>query len=197
MEAARAAVLRFFRASPDEYDVVFTANASGALKLVGEAYPFECGSTLLLSYDNHNSVNGIREFARRREAVVTYVPVSNPDLRLDADLMLQALDYPAGSGRRLFAYPAQSNFSGVQHPLEWVEQARERGWDVLLDSAAFVPTNRLDLSVGQTRLRLRVLLQDVRLPHGGGRPHRPPRGAGHTAAALVRGGHHHAGVSAG
>ena len=41
--------------------------------------------------------------------------------------------------------PAQSNFSGVQHPLEWIEQAHARGWDVLLDAAAFVPTNRLDL----------------------------------------------------
>ena len=27
----------------DEYDVVFTPNASGALKLVGESYPFEPG----------------------------------------------------------------------------------------------------------------------------------------------------------
>ncbi|RPJ64711.1 MAG: aminotransferase class V-fold PLP-dependent enzyme, partial [Acidobacteria bacterium] len=41
--------------------------------------------------------------------------------------------------------PAQSNFSGVQHSLDWVEQAQRRGWDVLLDAAAFVPTNRLDL----------------------------------------------------
>jgi selenocysteine lyase/cysteine desulfurase len=46
----------------------------------------------------------------------------------------------------LFAFPAQSNFSGVQHPLEWVELAHAHGWDVLLDAAAFVPTNRLDLS---------------------------------------------------
>jgi molybdenum cofactor sulfurtransferase len=34
----------------------------------------------------------------------------------------------------------------VQHPLEWIDRAQERGWDVLLDAAAFVPTNRLDLS---------------------------------------------------
>ncbi len=47
---------------------------------------------------------------------------------------------------KLFAYPAQSNFSGVKHPLEWIELAHERGWDVLLDCAAFVPTSRLDLS---------------------------------------------------
>jgi selenocysteine lyase/cysteine desulfurase len=46
----------------------------------------------------------------------------------------------------LFAFPAQSNFSGVQHPLEWIEIAHDSGWDVLLDCAAFAPTNRLDLS---------------------------------------------------
>jgi selenocysteine lyase/cysteine desulfurase len=45
----------------------------------------------------------------------------------------------------LFAYPAQSNFSGVQHPLAWVDRAQAAGYDVLLDVAAFVPTNRLDL----------------------------------------------------
>ena len=51
-------------------------------------------------------------------------------------------------GRRgLLAYPAQSNFSGVQHPLRWIQTAHERGYDVLLDAAAYVPSNRLDLSV--------------------------------------------------
>ena len=60
---ARDAVRRFFNAPEDEFEIVFTANASGALKLVGEAYPFAPGGVFLLSYDNHNSVNGIREFA--------------------------------------------------------------------------------------------------------------------------------------
>jgi selenocysteine lyase/cysteine desulfurase len=46
----------------------------------------------------------------------------------------------------LFAFPAQSNYSGVQHPLEIVGQASRQGWDVLLDASAFVPTNRLDLA---------------------------------------------------
>jgi selenocysteine lyase/cysteine desulfurase len=48
--------------------------------------------------------------------------------------------------RGLFAYAAQSNFTGVQHPLDWIETAHERGYDVLLDAAAYVPTNRLDLT---------------------------------------------------
>ncbi len=146
VEETRDAVLEFFSADPEVYEVVFTPNASGALKLVGESYPFDADSRYLLSYDNHNSVNGIREFARARGAHVTYLPVGEPDLRLDCDMVVSELKAPGASGARLFAFPAQSNFSGVQHPLEWVETAREHGWDVLLDCAAFAPTNRLDLS---------------------------------------------------
>ncbi len=148
-EQARAFVLEYFHASPEEYVAIFTSNASGALKLVGESYPFAPGAQYLLTYDNHNSVNGMREFARARGADVTYVPVMPPDLRVSQADLFAALDQPAGSGPRLFSYPAQSNFSGVQHPLEWIEAAKERGWDVLVDCAAFVPTNRLDL--GQWR----------------------------------------------
>ena len=146
IETCRAHVLRFFNASPDEYAVVFTANASHALKLVGEAYPFEPGDQLLLTFDNHNSVNGIREFDRAHGAKTTYLPVIPPDLRVDESHLTRVLDRGAPDRHNLFAYPAQSNFSGVQHPLEWIATAQARGWDVLLDAAAFVPTNRLDLS---------------------------------------------------
>lgn len=145
VERARAAVLDFFHASPDEYAVVFTANASAALKLVGEAYPFQPGGRLLLTFDNHNSVNGIREFARAHGATLRYLPGAGPAGRVDADSLLAELDQRSDAGPRLFGYPAQSNFTGTQHPLRWIELARERGWDVLVDCAAFVPTNRLDL----------------------------------------------------
>jgi selenocysteine lyase/cysteine desulfurase len=98
-----------------------------------------------LTADNHNSVNGIREFAHQKGAEVEYVPIAAPDLRVPEAALRATLDaYPA-AGHKLFAFPAQSNFSGVQHPLHWVEDARDRGWDVLLDAASFVPTNRLDL----------------------------------------------------
>ena len=145
-EHAREFVLDYFNASPDEYCVVFTQNASGALKLVGEAYPFAPGGQYLLTFDNHNSVNGIREFARARGATVTYSPVTPPDLRIDEDRLRASLATATPGAANLFAYPAQSNFSGVQHPLEWIAEAQSQGWDVLLDSAAFAPTNQLDLS---------------------------------------------------
>lgn len=141
----RQHVLSFFSAAPDEYSVVFTANASHALKLVGEAYPFEPGDQLLLTFDNHNSVNGIREFDRARGARTRYIPVLPPDLLADPSTVEHHLRDRAAGGHHLMAYPAQSNFSGVQHPLEWIDRAHAQGWDVLLDAAAFVPTNRLDL----------------------------------------------------
>jgi selenocysteine lyase/cysteine desulfurase len=198
VERARLAVLAHLNASPDEYEVIFTPNATGACRLVGEAYPFGPRTRLVLTFDNHNSVNGIREFARARGAVTQYVPFSSPELRVDDDAMRQALTRPrpgalgaawrvarcgvapwAGRGRRarrqrspaqesvsdagrpvaappgaatprrrgLLAYPAQSNFSGVQHSLGWIEMAHEHGYDVLLDAAAYLPSNRLDLSV--------------------------------------------------
>lgn len=146
-ESARDYVLHFFNASPDEYVVIFTANASGALKLVGESYPFGPGDHYLLTFDNHNSVNGIREYARAKGATVTYAPVLPPDLHLDADKLTAFLGEARPGQNNLFAYPAQSNFSGVQHSLEWIAAAQDRGWDVLVDCAAFAPTNRLDLSV--------------------------------------------------
>jgi molybdenum cofactor sulfurtransferase len=145
LERARTAVLRFFNAS-EEYSVVFTPNATGALKLVGEAYPFETGSRFLLTSDNHNSVNGIREFARAAGATTTYLPSTMPSLRVDDGQLEARLQRGDRARNNLLAYPAQSNFSGVQHPLEWITVAQSSGWHVLVDCAAFVPTNRLDLS---------------------------------------------------
>jgi len=197
IERVRSAVLAHFNAPPEEYAAIFTANATGACRLIGEAYPFGPRTRLVLTQDNHNSVNGIREFARSRGAHTQYVPFCSPELRIDDDAIGQALarrgpgplgaawrvarggavpwaglrlrarrqrplDPERGPGagrpaaalsaapprrRGLFAYPAQSNFSGVQHPLRWIELAHEQGYDVLLDAAAYVPSNRLDLSV--------------------------------------------------
>jgi molybdenum cofactor sulfurtransferase len=146
VEQARAFVLEFFRASLDEYAVIFTSNASNALRLLGESYPFQPGGQFLLLFDNHNSVNGIREFVRAKGAGYTYLPVMAPELRTDESHLFSFLEMNKEGPHHLFAYPAQSNFTGVQHPLEWIAEAQARGWDVLLDGAAFVPTNRLDLS---------------------------------------------------
>jgi molybdenum cofactor sulfurtransferase len=58
-----------------------------------------------------------------------------------------------GSGPiyNLFAFPPEDNYAGVKYPLRWVEGIKAKStaaveWKVLLDAAAYVPTQPLDLS---------------------------------------------------
>jgi molybdenum cofactor sulfurtransferase len=145
VEQARRAVLEWFNAAGG-YTAVFTQNATAALKHVGESYPFARGGSLLLTADNHNSVNGIREFACAEGATVAYAPLTTPELRIECGRLRELLARADPAAANLFAYPAQSNFSGVKHPLDLVDEAHAAGWHVLLDAAAYVPTARLDLS---------------------------------------------------
>lgn len=192
LELTRARVLQHLHADPEEYVAIFTPNATGAARLVGEAYRFHHGGRLVLTADNHNSVNGLREYARRAGTPTVYVPITAPTLTVDPAVLDATLGGQKGKRtgrglfgwltssirscfggdeeeekkekkettestektqdgehahhRGLFAYPAQSNFSGVRHPLGWVAEAQTRGYDVLLDAAAYLPTATLDLS---------------------------------------------------
>lgn len=65
-------MLSFFDA-PKGYTVIFTANATAALKLVGESFPFREGGCYVLGADSHNSINGIRRFATQAGADVHYL----------------------------------------------------------------------------------------------------------------------------
>lgn len=141
-QEARLGILQYFEADPDEYDVIFTANATGAI-LILQNYMFE-GGELLLTADNHNSVNGLREVAKRQGAIVRYSPIDDRLKIMDNELE-RALSYPRSTHNKLFCYPAKSNYSGVMHSLDWVSLAQEKGWDVMLDAAAYSANNRLKL----------------------------------------------------
>ena len=141
---ARARVLRFFDADPDEYVVCFTANTSSAIQLVASAYPFGADAPFILAADNHNSVNGVRAYAERAGARVHYLPLDD-ELRLHDVASELTVLRKTHVGAGLVAFPAQSNFSGVRHPLALVDKARALGYDVLLDAAAYVPTSPLSL----------------------------------------------------
>lgn len=146
IQATRQKVLDYFNAG-DDYISIFTANASAAVKIVGECYPFNEDGQLLMTFDNHNSVNGIREYARAKNCPFQYSPLAE-ELRIDKPELAKKLEQSEGKNK-LFAFPAQSNVSGVKHDLEWIEEAQSLGWDVLLDAAAFVPSDRLDLLMHQ------------------------------------------------
>ncbi len=147
-EKARAEIYRHFRCAPDEYEILFTPNASGAIRLVAESFPFESGSEVLLTKDNHTSVHGLREYARAKGASVRYVPLDK-QLRILDSAMQRSLENLVPGHPHLLAYPAQSNATGARHDLRWVQVAQERGAMVLCDAAAFVPQSRLDCTLHQ------------------------------------------------
>jgi len=135
-QAARAAVLEFFSADASEYDVIFTANCTAALRLVGESYPFTSNaSRLILPVDAHNSVNGLREFATSAGIPVQYLPMER------CGDQFSALDNDGG----LFVMTGQSNLSGLKSDLNLMAEAKQKGYDTLLDAAALASTTPLSL----------------------------------------------------
>lgn len=141
----RESVLTYFNA-PDYY-CIFTQNASAALQIVGECYPFRNGSRFLLTTDNHNSVNGIREYCDSKGGETFYSEMIAENLTINEDELNKNLQVVTSGADKLFAFPAQSNVSGVRHCLDWINKAQDLGWDVLLDAAAYVPTSPLDLRI--------------------------------------------------
>ncbi|KAF9262666.1 PLP-dependent transferase [Marasmius fiardii PR-910] len=147
-DEAREAILLFFKAPP-EYTVVFTPNASGALKLVGESYPFTRGSNYVLCTDSHNSVHGIREFAAHAEANVIYIPTTNHggfETGLAKTLLLQNRPRAKRLAPSLFSITGLSNISNSKVPLSVVEYASSLGYHTLLDAAALAATSPISLS---------------------------------------------------
>lgn len=136
IEDTRLRVLRLFNADPEEFDVVFCANATAGIKLVLEAFMAQAsGFKFKCHADAHTSLVGVRELAQESACFGS-----------DSEVELW-LRGPAEDGLGLFGWPAQSNFSGRRLPRDWAGRLRTQqpGWYSLLDAAALVTTTPLDL----------------------------------------------------
>lgn len=141
VENVRLQLLHFFKADPEKYDLVFTANATAAIKLVMEAFR-EQKDGFWYGYhgDSHTSLVGVREAAKEHfcfesdEDVEDWIEASIPN---------------SSERAKLFAYPAQSNMNGRRLPLGWTAKLRDSDCEqiyTLLDAAAYASTSKLDLS---------------------------------------------------
>jgi len=85
-------------------------------------------STFAYTEDNHTSVLGMRELApmahllclTRNEAHEALDKIPSPAEKIDSS---------AGSINSLFAFPAQSNFSGTKYPLKWIKTCQKGALD--------------------------------------------------------------------
>lgn len=83
--------------------------------------------TFLYLADNHTSVIGMRGVIARRGTEFRCMPADKMDAFLSSIQQsdTKSQERPRYIFNSLFAYPAQSNFSGYRYPLEWVDLVSE------------------------------------------------------------------------
>ena len=153
IEDTRLKVLQFFKADPEDFDVVFVANATAGIKLVMEAFRGKSGGFAYGYHkDAHTSVVGVRENAVASRCL--------DDEDVESWLSgSESLVVGNTTSLNLFSYPAQSNLDGCRLPLSWSGRVREvtSTTYTLLDASAFVSTSQLDLSIASTAPDFTVL----------------------------------------
>ncbi|KAI9449571.1 PLP-dependent transferase [Lactarius psammicola] len=139
-------LLMHIRSSKLSAALAATARAA-VLSLSGRPFPSSPGSAFLLPEDAHNSVHGIREFARAKGAPIVYLP-SPPrgGVRVQEAYALIDEHRPSTGTPALFAYTGQSNITNSKPPLAVLAHAAMRGFTTLLDAAALAPTTPIDLT---------------------------------------------------
>jgi molybdenum cofactor sulfurtransferase len=158
IDRVRSRVLRFFRADPEHFDVVFVSNATAAIKLVMQAFQDyssteEEGSFWYgYHYDAHTSLVGVRQVAGLGSVCFGSDSEVESWLQDKLDTEKAAFFRSRSSKLGLFAYPAQSNLNGHRPSLNWSGRIKtsphsiHRNTYTLLDAAAYVTTAQLDLS---------------------------------------------------
>lgn len=126
VDSCRLQVLTYFGADPGEYDVVFTAGSTAALKVVAECFPWSPPSALVYPFNAHTSVLGMRDFAPS-----AYCVPSRVFHKVDSETSSAKMPENGGAAREqrvsgedeeeedgdvfysLLAVPGECNFSGV------------------------------------------------------------------------------------
>ena len=149
IDSIRLRALNLFGANSDDFDLVFVANATAAIKLVGEAFrDHPEGFNYAYHKSAHTSLIGLREHARDHHCFSTNLEVHS---WIASDTTIWD-ETTSQTTPELFAYPAQSNMDGSRLPLSWIRDmhtspdASVRKFYTLLDAAALVATTPLNLS---------------------------------------------------
>lgn len=158
VEAVRAETLKFFKADPEHFDIIFVANATAAMKMVMESMRSSDHDNgdgrFWYGYhaESHTSMVGIREVASAGSTC--FQSDQQVEDWLSGEYQPSSF-YPKveeSLSIGLFAYPGQSNLDGRRLPLTWPGRLRSsndpyhRQIYSLLDAAALASTAQLNLS---------------------------------------------------
>ncbi|XP_055376872.1 molybdenum cofactor sulfurase 3 [Condylostylus longicornis] len=161
VDQVRFRILSFFNTNSEKYTIVFTANASAALKTVAECFDFGTSGSFHYCQENHTSVLGMREVVQTKNVSVL---TRSDILKNISSNRRKNCDFKKFSGNSLLAFSAQCNLSGYKMPLDVIESIQNKGiidhgkyirgeldhtsenkCFICLDAASFAATNFLDL----------------------------------------------------
>ncbi|CAJ2513848.1 Uu.00g019670.m01.CDS01 [Anthostomella pinea] len=147
VDQVREKTLEFLGASSEDFDLIFVANATAAIKLVADSFRDLAEKTKDRRFwygyhkDAHTSIVGVRELAYGQSHCF------ESDREVESWLhapQTSFVDHYSPAGLGLFAYPAQSNMTGRRLPLSWSSQIRGsehlQNTYTLLDAAALAMT---------------------------------------------------------
>ncbi|KAL3678415.1 hypothetical protein R1sor_021371 [Riccia sorocarpa] len=151
----RKRVMDYLNVSEQEYSMVFTVSRGSAFKVLAESYPFHLCKRLLTVYDfESEAVNCMAECAKLKGAKVMRASFKWPTLRLNSSELkkqLQVKKRKGGSAKGLFVFPVQSRMTGAKYSYQWMSQAQQNRWHVLLDVSALGPKDMDSLGLSLFR----------------------------------------------
>ncbi len=130
LDDVAARVLCFFGADPKTYSLIWTSGATAALKLVGENFGWSAESSFAYHSSSHNSVVGIREYARAGGAAVS---------------MFSSPDQVAKMTRGLVAISGQCNFSGRKSDVVALRKSLNSNVLLLVDGASLAASSAVNI----------------------------------------------------
>ncbi|KAI1180681.1 pyridoxal phosphate-dependent transferase [Nemania sp. FL0916] len=147
VDQVREKMLNFFGASPKDFDLIFVANATAAVKLVADCFRDLAEKSRDQKFwygyhkDAHTSIVGVRELTRGQFHCFGSDEEVEQWLQFPENTSINRTN-PNGLG--LFAYPGQSNMTGRRLPLSWSWRARHsdslQNTYTLFDAAALAMT---------------------------------------------------------
>ncbi|XP_034483099.1 molybdenum cofactor sulfurase [Drosophila innubila] len=127
VDQVRYKILEFFNTNADDYHVVFTANATAALRLVAEHFDFSSDGNFHYCQENHTSVLGMRQLVKANGIyMLTPEQIQLNDVDMNSHSTFST-DNSVKSGNSLITFSAQCNFSGYKLPLTVIDKMHEHG----------------------------------------------------------------------
>ncbi|KAJ3049484.1 hypothetical protein HK097_009530, partial [Rhizophlyctis rosea] len=161
---------RYLNTDSTEYSVIFTANATAAIKLVGESIDWKRNTGHFWHLrECHTSVLGIRNYIQDADNIkptprVRGVTADEIEQYLSTNMQNPPSAHPTSPhpsrntspNFNLFAYPAQCNHSGTRFPLSYTSHLHSLAasqnpspnpWKILLDASSYATTTPPNLSL--------------------------------------------------